>query len=53
MPKIESLPEPKAFAPKAGELAKRIQDLIGEYVGEMSNAEAIGVLEIVKHELLD
>lgn len=38
--------------PQAGELAGRIQDLLAEYDGEMGVAEAVGVLECVKHTLL-
>jgi len=53
MAKVESLPEPKAYAPKAAELVGRIKDLIAEYDGEMSTAEAIGVLEIVKIGMLE
>lgn len=52
MSSISELPDPKAYAPKAAELVGRINDLIAEYDGEMSVAEAIGVLEIVKAGIL-
>ena len=52
MTDIAQLPDPKAYAPKAAELVGRINDLIAEYDGEMSVAEAIGVLEIVKSGIL-
>lgn len=38
--------------PQAGELAGRIQDILAEYDGEIGVAEAVGVLECVKHVLL-
>jgi len=53
MNNVTELPEPKAYAPKAAELVGRIKDLIAEYDGEMSTAEAIGVLEIVKMGVLE
>lgn len=37
----------------SGELSDRIKDVIYEYSGRMPLATAIGVLEIVKKEILD
>lgn len=36
----------------AGELSERIKSLVYEYAGKMPTATAIGVLEIVKVEIL-
>ena len=46
------LPPPSKIDPKAGELTRRIYDLIHEYDGEISLSAAVGALEIVKHYLL-
>jgi len=46
------LPLPAKIDPKAGELARRINDLVHEYDGEISLSAAVGALEIVKHYLL-
>ncbi|CAI1018992.1 hypothetical protein [Serratia ficaria] len=46
------MPTEKRF-PKAGELARRIREMILEYNGEIGLAEAIGVLELVKIELIN
>lgn len=52
MTDVTHLPGPKAYAPKAGELLERINDLIAEYDGEMSTVEAVGVLELAKLKML-
>ncbi|MFW0927222.1 hypothetical protein [Providencia sp. VP23HZSY-1] len=49
---ITKLPFDKKFQAN-GELSKRILELIHEYDGEISLAEAVGVLEIVKLKLID
>lgn len=49
--KIVKLPVEKKFQSN-GELSKRILDLIHEYDSEISLAEAIGVIEIVKLTLV-
>lgn len=36
-----------------GEMAERIKDVVYEYSGKMPVASAIGVLEIVKIEIMD
>ncbi|CAI1047679.1 hypothetical protein [Serratia entomophila] len=46
------MPTEKRF-PKAGELASRIREMIIEYNGEIGLAEALGVLELVKIELIN
>ena len=52
MSDVSRLPDPEVYAPKAGELVGRINDLIDEYAGEIGIAEAVGVLEIVKHGII-
>ncbi|MEQ4714707.1 hypothetical protein ABN057_20645 [Providencia alcalifaciens] len=51
MMKIVKLPVDKKFQAN-GELSKRMLELIHEYDGEISLAEAIGVIEIVKLTLI-
>lgn len=46
-------PQQDKIDPKAGELARRMNDLLHEYDGEISLSAALGVLEIVKHYLLN
>ena len=36
-----------------GEMAEQIMHVIGEYDGRVSTAGAVGVLEIIKNELLN
>ncbi|AFH95178.1 TPA: hypothetical protein ACHWKK_003278 [Providencia stuartii] len=48
---ITKLPIDKKFQAN-GELSKRLLELIHEYDGEISLAEAIGVIEIVKLTLI-
>jgi hypothetical protein len=38
---------------KNGELIERLGDIIDEYVGQISLAEVIGILDILKDELLE
>lgn len=38
---------------KAAEMCEEIKNVIGQYEGEMPLALAIGVLEIVKKEIID
>ncbi|PUX08199.1 hypothetical protein AUM46_04245 [Cronobacter malonaticus] len=38
--------------PQAGELAKRIHDLVMEYTGDIGLSEAVGALECVKFGLM-
>lgn len=52
MREVTQLPEPKSYAPKAGELLERINDLIAEYDGEMSTMEAVGVLAAIQIKIL-
>ena len=35
-----------------GEIAKRIHALLMEYEGQISVVSAVGILEVVKHELM-
>lgn len=49
--KIVKLPVDKKFQAN-GELSNRMIELIHEYDGEISLAEAIGVIEIVKLTLI-
>ncbi|EMG9574896.1 TPA: hypothetical protein ACKRFF_001227 [Providencia stuartii] len=51
MMNITKLPIDKKFQAN-GELSKRLLELIHEYDGEISLAEAIGVIEIVKLTLI-
>nr|WP_282554856.1 hypothetical protein [Providencia stuartii] len=51
MMNITKLPIDKKFQAN-GELSKRMLELIHEYDGEISLAEAIGVIEIVKLTLI-
>ncbi|MDC9749053.1 hypothetical protein [Proteus mirabilis] len=51
MMRIVKLPVDKKFQSN-GELAKQILELIHEYDGKISLAEAIGVIEIVKLTLV-
>ena len=52
MGKITSLEKEKTF-PVSGELAKRMNLLIEEYVGILSTVEVIGVLELAKTGVID
>lgn len=51
MNNVKELGKEKRF-PKNGELCDRIYKLLSEYDGELSTAEAVGVLEVVKLGLL-
>ncbi|HGY4644327.1 hypothetical protein [Providencia stuartii] len=51
MMRVVKLPVDKKFRSN-GELSKRMLELIHEYDGEISLAEAIGVIEIVKLTLI-
>nr|WP_282554854.1 hypothetical protein [Providencia stuartii] len=51
MMRVVKLPVDKKFQSN-GELSKRLLELIHEYDGEISLAEAIGVIEIVKLTLI-
>ncbi|WP_371357021.1 hypothetical protein [Salmonella enterica] len=51
MSKVQKLPV-KSKRPQAGELAKRIHDLVMEYDGEIGLSEAVGALECVKFNIL-
>lgn len=37
----------------AAALADRVRDLLSEYAGKLLLAEALGVLEIVKHNMIE
>lgn len=49
---IKKFPLQEKISPKAGELARRLHELVHEYDGEISTSEAVGALEIVKYHIL-
>lgn len=52
MPKVIDLNMQKKF-PKEGELTARMDDLINDYVGELSVVAVLGILELQKHCLIN
>lgn len=49
--KVARLPVERTFAVE-GELAKRLKEVIYSYEGQISVVATVGVLELVKHEIL-
>lgn len=49
---VVDLGKDKTF-PVNGEMTVRINDILDEYAGRMSTAEAIGILDIIKNRLLN
>lgn len=51
-PGVQSLPVDKNYAVES-EMARRITELVFEYSGQVSTVAAVGVLELIKHSLLN